>query len=78
MDTRLFPVTPEFFAKEIKPIIEGSYIWKGRPPEISHYHVYMCCARAVRGGICRPVTGRGIRFICGSNAVVSADCGGKS
>ena len=32
MDTRLFSVTPEFFNKEIKPLIEDSYIWKGRPP----------------------------------------------
>ena len=29
MDTRLFPVTLEFFKKEILLVIEGQYIWKG-------------------------------------------------
>jgi transposase len=50
MDTRLFPVTPEFFDKEIKPLIEGAYIWKGRPPKISHYHVFCAILYVLRTG----------------------------
>ena len=40
MDTRLFPIPWEYFDQTIKPLIEGDYIWKGRPPTISHYHVF--------------------------------------
>ena len=50
MDTRFFPITPEFFDKEIKPLIEGSYIWKGRPPKISHYHVFCAILYVLRTG----------------------------
>ena len=40
MDSRLYPVEPEFFRQVISPLIEGSYIWKGRPPKIGHYAVF--------------------------------------
>lgn len=50
MDSRFFPVTPEFFDREIKPLIEGSYVWKGRPPRISHYHVFCAILYVLRTG----------------------------
>lgn len=33
MGVRFFPVTPECFDLEIKPLIERSSLGKGRPPE---------------------------------------------
>jgi transposase len=51
MDQRLFPVTEAFFKKEIQPIIEKNYIWKGRPPEISHYKVFCSIMYVLRTGI---------------------------
>lgn len=51
MDKRLFPVTPQFFQKEIQPIIERNYIWKGRPPLISHYKVFCAIMYVLRTGI---------------------------
>jgi hypothetical protein len=32
-NNRLFPITEEVFNQKILPIIEGNYIWKGRPPK---------------------------------------------
>lgn len=51
MDKRLFPITKEFFNKNILPIIETSYIWKGRPPKISHYNVFCAILYVLRTGI---------------------------
>lgn len=51
MDRRLFSVEPEFFRKEIEPIIERSYIWKGRPPKITHYKVFCAILYVLRTGI---------------------------
>ena len=50
MDQRLYPVTPEFFARTILPLIEGNYIWKGRPPSISHYQVFCAILYVLRVG----------------------------
>lgn len=50
MDTRLFPVTPLFFNQEILPTIEGQYIWKGRPPKISHFNVFCAILYILRTG----------------------------
>lgn len=50
MDKRLFPVTPEYFRQTILPLIEKSYIWKGRPPSISHYHVFCAILYVLRTG----------------------------
>ena len=50
MDARLFPVTPEFFDKEIRPLIEEAYIWKGRPPMLSHYPVFCALLYVLRVG----------------------------
>ena len=38
MDTRWDPVTPACFEKAGWPLIEGSSLWKGRPPTIRQYH----------------------------------------
>ena len=51
MNKRLFPISRTFFDKEIKPLIEESYIWKGRPPTISHYHVFCALLYVLRTGI---------------------------
>ena len=50
MDARLFPVTAEFFDKEIRPLIEEAYIWKGRPPMISHYPIFCALLYILRVG----------------------------
>ncbi len=50
MDERLFPITREFFDAQIKPLIEEEYIWKGRPPEVSHYHVFCAILYVLRVG----------------------------
>ena len=51
MDKRLFPVTKEFFQKSILPIIEENYIWKGRPPKISHYNIFCAVLYVLRTGV---------------------------
>jgi transposase len=51
MDTRLYPVTPEFFRLTILPLIEGRYIWKGRPPKISHYQTFCAILYVLRTGV---------------------------
>ena len=40
MENRLFPIDIKTFNACVLPIIEQSYIWKGRPPVISHYKVF--------------------------------------
>lgn len=50
MDTRIYPITPEFFKAEIQPVIEKNYIWKGRPPKISHYNVFCAILYVLRTG----------------------------
>ena len=50
MDTRLFPINMQTFNKWILPIIEQSYIWKGRPPVISHYKVFCAILYILRTG----------------------------
>lgn len=51
MDKRLYPVTREFFDGHIEPLITGRYIWKGRPPKISHYQVFCAVLYVLRTGI---------------------------
>jgi len=51
MDKRLYPVTQKFFNNNIKPLIENSYIWKGRPPTISHYQVFCAVLFVLRTGV---------------------------
>jgi transposase len=51
MDKRLFPISREYFDQAIKPLIEEGYIWKGRPPKISHYHVFCAMLYVLRTSI---------------------------
>ena len=51
MDKRLYSVSLEFFKDWIEPLIEGSYIWKGRPPVISHYQVFCGVLYVLRTGV---------------------------
>jgi len=50
MDERLYPLTPELFDRTVLPLIEGSYIWKGRPPKVSHYQVFCAILYVLRVG----------------------------
>jgi transposase len=51
MDTRLFPVTPEFFNKHIKPLIDSCYSKAGRPASVSDYRVFCAMLYVLREGI---------------------------
>lgn len=51
MDKRLYPLNIKTFDKWILPEIEKSYIWKGRPPKISHYKVFCAILYVLRTGI---------------------------
>ena len=51
MDTRLYPLSQAFFDQYILPLIEGNYIWKGRPPTISHYKVFCAILYVLRTGV---------------------------
>ena len=51
MDKRLYPVTPEFFKKEIKPLIDSCYSGAGRPKRISDYQVFCAVLYVLRTGI---------------------------
>lgn len=51
MDTRLFPVTPEFFRDAINPWIAGCSSKAGRPPTLSHYRVLCAMMSVLRTGI---------------------------
>ena len=47
-DIRMFPITEERFNELILPIIESNYIWRGRPPKVSHYNVFCAILYALR------------------------------
>jgi hypothetical protein len=47
---RLFPITEEVFNEKILPVIEGNYIWKGRPPKVSHYRAFCGILYILRNG----------------------------
>ena len=51
MDKRLYPLDKKTFNKWILPVIEQSYIWKGRPPTIGHYEVFCAILYILRTGI---------------------------
>ena len=51
MDKRLYPVGLGFFRREIEPLIEGDYIWKGRPPKVSYFKVFNAILYVLRTGI---------------------------
>jgi transposase len=51
MDKRLYPVSPEFFATNIQPIIDSSYSAAGRPARISDYQIFCAVLYVLRTGI---------------------------
>lgn len=51
MDKRLYPLGLDTFNQHILPVIEENYIWKGRPPLISHYKVFCAILYVLRTGI---------------------------
>ena len=50
MNEGLYPLTEELFKALVEPIIEKNYIWKGRPPKISHYQVFCAILYILRTG----------------------------
>lgn len=50
-DTRLFPVSPEFFNTHIKPLVAAGYSRAGRPALISDYTVFCAMLYVLRTGI---------------------------
>ena len=50
-DKRLYPISHFFFKEHILPIIEQNYIWKGRPPKVSHYSVFCAILYVLRTGV---------------------------
>lgn len=51
MDKRLFPVSPQFFKRVIKPLMDKHYSRAGRRPKISDYHVFCATLYILRTGI---------------------------
>jgi len=51
MDKRLFPVSREFFDREIRHLIEDVRIKTGRPPRINNYLVFCAILYVLRTGI---------------------------
>jgi transposase len=37
---RLYPISEEMFNQKVLSIIEEDYVWKGRPPKVSHYKAF--------------------------------------
>ena len=48
---RLFPISLEKFKIFVEPVIHKNYIWKGRPPIISHYNVFCAVLYTLRTGV---------------------------
>ena len=51
MNRRLHPVSRDFFEAHLEPIMQSSYIWKGRPPKISNYTIFCAAMYVLRTGI---------------------------
>jgi hypothetical protein len=47
---RLYPISEELFNWKVLPVIEGNYIWKGRPPKVSHYTAFCGILYILRTG----------------------------
>jgi hypothetical protein len=47
---RLYPISEELFNQKVLPIIERNYIWKGRPPKVSHYQVFCAILYILKTG----------------------------
>jgi transposase len=51
MDSRLFPLSPDFFTKTIAPLITAHYKRPGRPPKEGHYVFFCAILYVLRTGI---------------------------
>lgn len=51
MNKRFYPVTEDFFNNKLLSVIESSYVWKGRPPRISHYKIFCAAMYVLRTGV---------------------------
>lgn len=51
MDSRLYPVSVEFFNAEIKSLIDNCYSAAGRPQTVSDYEVFNAILYVLRTGI---------------------------
>jgi transposase len=47
---RLYPISEEVFNQKVLPVIEADYIWRGRPPKVSHYQVFCAILYILRTG----------------------------
>ena len=51
MDSRLFPLSPEYFSEVIEPLIVSHYKKPGRPPKTSHYNFFCGVLYVMRTGV---------------------------
>ena len=51
MDTRLYPISSEFFFRHINPLIISYYSPAGRPQGVSNYQVFCAMLYVLRSGI---------------------------
>lgn len=51
MDSRLFPLSQEFFQETIEPLISMHYKRPGRPPKEGHYAFFCAILYVLRTGI---------------------------
>ena len=47
---RLYPISERVFNEVVLPVIEGNYIWKGRPPKVCHYKAFCGIMYILRTG----------------------------
>jgi hypothetical protein len=53
---RLYSIREEVFNWRAAPIIAGDCIWKGRPPEVSHYKAFCGIRYILTGCPCRDLS----------------------
>ena len=51
MDTRLYPISPNFFSDYVNPLIVKHYSPAGRPHKLSNYQVFCAIIYVLRTGI---------------------------
>ena len=51
MDTRLYPITPEYFLQHINPLITKHYSAAGRPQKVCNYQIFCAMLYVLRTGI---------------------------
>ena len=81
MDTRLYPISPEFFNKHIEPLIARQYSLElgGQQESVTIKFLmqfYMCYAQGFPGETYQNVMGIGTRFIFDSTKEARKEYGG--